>query len=472
MPSQNLEISPSKHPPLATLSLLEARAVLKLAAYGDAIGLAEVIAQAECDAARADEILRDLAVAGYLRLEASRISGLVWRRTGQGNRLALEKLRKRIDRNRVDAAIATLTRRAEAINADPERLHRITLRLFGSALEQREDYGDVDVGISWRKRALSDDDGARIAGALAERQPPSAGRDLLGRLFAAERQDKREVRRALLQGLSCVSLMEDDPMELGTPFLQLVDHDLETDQPLAVSGAIVRPNVPDLREETPSASLPAASRIEARRRRLADAGKVPCADLLINFTDAALLEERLWTPAVADDGSLVANDLRHDPRMRFAGFQHLCPVWKRSIGGLEMLRQALEWCDARKVWVRDLAPMISILRSERTHVIRLGTTGWSGDPLVVEVKSTGPDAWLTPRTRTRVSRIDLAGAYATARALARIYSEARCAKAPHFTVNVWLPLTEDDRLPDMPRLIRAGKLPEGGFAGLVSAEIE
>ncbi len=63
-------------------------------------------------------------------------------------------------------------------------------------------------------------------------------------------------------------------------------------------------------------------------------------------------------------------------RVKFAGFQHLCPIWKKDLGGVAMLKEALDWCDEHKVWVRDLFPRVSIQRSDRTHIIRLG---WGHD---------------------------------------------------------------------------------------------
>ena len=77
------------------------------------------------------------------------------------------------------------------------------------------------------------------------------------------------------------------------------------------------------------------------------------------------------------------------------------------VGGVAMLKEALDWCDEHKVWVRDLYPGVSIQRSDRTHVIRLG---WGHDLIYFNVGGKSPTGSLLPRNRTRVSKIDLAGA--------------------------------------------------------------
>ena len=73
---------------------------------------------------------------------------------------------------------------------------------------------------------------------------------------------------------------------------------------------------------------------------------------------------------------------------------------------------------------------------------------------------------LLPRNRTRVSKIDLAGAYAVGRALSKMYDESRCAKMPWFSAEILLPLVEVEKLPNFPRLHKAGAFKEGAFQGL------
>ena len=96
-----------------------------------------------------------------------------WQLTPNGTRLALEPKRKRIGRDKVQTIISELLARAKVINGDSDRLQRITLKLFGSALEERDDYGDVDVSIAYLRRQLSDIERERIENALKVRQSNS-----------------------------------------------------------------------------------------------------------------------------------------------------------------------------------------------------------------------------------------------------------------------------------------------------------
>lgn len=456
-----------KHDPIEGVSLDEARSILRSATPGGRIGLEEVIRTFDCDALRADQILRALAVAGYIEPSDVRGQLLFWTLTPNGNRLALEKKRKRIDPEKVNATVLELINRAKIINSDPDRLQRITLKLFGSALQERDDYGDVDVSITYHRRQLPVEERERIEAALRTRQSAHDRQTVMGQVMGAEQQDTREIRAALKKGLPHLSLMRDDPMELGTPFRWLVDHDINADAPRGVAETIFRPNTPSLFEQT-TRELPQVSLMKARYREISPTTKVSVEGLHIGMEDAPRLEEALWSPQVTYEGDLVPNDARNDPCVRFAGFQHLCPIWKEQIGGVLMLKRALEWCDQNKVWLRDLVPMVSISRGNRCNVIRLGVVG---QLIYFEVGPTVQKGSLMPINRTRVSKIDLAGAYAVARALSRMYFEARCAKLPACSATIFLPSVELERMPDFPSLARSGNLKEGGFAGLVRAEL-
>lgn len=270
-------------------------------------------------------------------------------------------------------------------------------------------------------------------------------------------------------GLPHVSLMKDDPKELGTPFRWLISHDMKIDAPAPVSDAINHPNAPLVVEREEELPLPSVTTMKARHREIAPTTKVPVEGLYISLDDAARLEEMLWTPMVTRDGKLEPNDLQDDPRLRFAGFQHLCPIWKEPIGGVEMLKKSLDWCNERKIWVRGLFPVVSISRSDRTHVIRLGLVG---ELIYVRVGSKSLQGSLMPVNRTRVSKIDLAGTYAVMRSLVKMYRESRCAQMPPFTAEILIPLIELDRLPDFTRMARVGEFREGAFAGLLEVELQ
>lgn len=452
-----------KHPPIEGVTWDEARSVLRSAVGRGNLGLEEVIRALDCEAARGDAILRAMAVAGYVEPAGPHDQLFYWSLTPIGNRLAMEKKRNRIGPEKVRATISEVIARARLINADVNRLQRITLKLFGSALERREDYGDVDVSITYHRRKLSDEERQRVETALYARQSEYQRQGVFSRLMGAERQDTREIRAALKKGLPHLSLMRDDPMELGTPFKWLIDHDMETDKPVEMTDSILRPNAPAPYMLSAPKALPSATLIRAHHWELSPTTKVPVEGLHFDVDDVPRLEEAMWSPRMTGDGELIANDARKDPRVRFAGFQHLCPIWKEPIGGVLMLKRALEWCDQNSVWLRDLPPLVSISRGSRTNVIRLGLFG---ELIYFEVGASALKGSLMPINRTRVSKIDLAGAHAVARALGKMYVEARCAKMPSCSATIFLPSLQLDRLPDFPGLARAGAFRDGAFPGL------
>lgn len=339
------ERRPHKHSPVKSLPLELVQVVLRSAVNGRSVGLEEAIRTLDCDAHHADRVLRQMAKAGYLE-PADILDGLFyWQLTPNGTRLAMEPKRKRIRRDKVQTIISELLTRAKVINSDPNRLQRITLKLFGSALEERDDYGDVDVSIAYIRRQLSDIERERIENALKARQSNSDRQTFHGRLMGAERQDTREIMAFLKKGLPHLSLMNDDPMDLGAPYRWLVDHEVEPERPVNVPDDIVRPNAPSILDQHPSKPLPPITLIEARHRAISAKTKVAIDDMHIGLEDAATLEEQMWSPKVTHKGDFVANDIRSEKRAKFAGFQHLCPIWKKDLGGVAMLKEALDWCD-------------------------------------------------------------------------------------------------------------------------------
>ena len=58
--------APPKFPPIEGLSIDDARPILRTANRGGGIGIEEVIQIMDCDAHRADKVLRAMAMAGYL----------------------------------------------------------------------------------------------------------------------------------------------------------------------------------------------------------------------------------------------------------------------------------------------------------------------------------------------------------------------------------------------------------------------
>lgn len=461
------EPTASKHAAIEHISLEECRMILRSAHRGAGIGIEEVVRVMDCTAERADQLLRSMALAGYL--EAADVWNQVffWTLTPNGNRLSMERKRTRFGSNKVQIAIRELVARTKSINSDPDRLQRVTLKLFGSALEERDDYGDVDVSIAYHRRNLGEKERARIEKALVSRQSEHERQTILGQVMGAEQQDTREIRNILKRGLPHISLMKDDPMELGIPFRWLVDHDMESDSSRSVGEGIVRPNKASLFERNEPVSLPDVTMVQASHRAISSGTKISTSGINIGVQDVAKIEEAMWSPWVNRDGSFSPNDVRHDPKVKFAGFQHLCPIWKEPVGGILMLKKALVWCDTNNVWIRDLFPRVSIHRGDRSNIIRLGKVGAL---IYLQVGPKVQEGSLMPINRKRVSKIDLAGSYAVARALIKMYTEARCLSAPSFSAELFIPQLDIDSLPEIPKLIKSGNFHAGAFKGLISAE--
>jgi len=115
-----------------------------------------------------------------------------------------------------------------------------------------------------------------------------------------------------------------------------------------------------------------------------------------------------------------------------------------------------------------LFPRVSILRSDRAHVIRLGRVG---ELIYFKIGANAIQGSLLPINRTRVSQIELAGAYATARALAKMYREANCSKMQPFSAELFIPWVTRDRLPDFPKMLKAGEFQKDAFKGLVDVRL-
>ncbi|WP_112330824.1 hypothetical protein [Cereibacter johrii] len=241
------------------------------------------------DAQAADSALRRLAAAGFLEYDQdARRPG--WSLTGAGRRLALDPLRPRFGRDKADQIIAAVTARARLINSDPDRLHRVKLRLFGSALDtDRHDFGDVDISVDILPRFLETTERERILDLIKGRTPSSATRTIIGGLFAEHAQDSREIKATLKKGLRNLSLMTDDLMELGVPFRVIVDHDLARDVPLEPPQEIVRPNRKP--EEAPPRNLDGVTTILEPRGRIRNpARRVANRDVRLNARDMLEME--------------------------------------------------------------------------------------------------------------------------------------------------------------------------------------
>lgn len=235
-------------------------------------------------------------------------------------------------RKRWQATIAEVVARARLINVDGNRLQRVTLKLFGSALEDRADYGDVDISITSHRRKLSGVEKQRIETALYSRQSEHQRQGVFSRLMGAERQDTRDIRATLKKGLPHLSLMRDDPMELGTPFKWLIDHDMEIDGPVEIRDSIIRPNAPAPYMQRAPTALPPATLIRARYRELSPKTKVPAEGLHIGTDDVARFDEAMWSPRMKVGGEFVANDRGKTPVSGLPGFSTSAPSGRNRSG--------------------------------------------------------------------------------------------------------------------------------------------
>lgn len=105
---------------------------------------------------QADDFLRRMAEAGLLAYQAH--SGL-FKRTDDGISMDLSGLMPRIDRPSVDHAIEKAITAARIWNEKIDvPVDIVALSLFGSALEDRPDYGDVDIALTCRLRSEDEAD--------------------------------------------------------------------------------------------------------------------------------------------------------------------------------------------------------------------------------------------------------------------------------------------------------------------------
>jgi predicted nucleotidyltransferase len=116
------------------------------------------------DDVKAHALIDEMAVRGFLQESEQRPgnSSRFYECGPQGSRLASARLLKAITRQKADVIIATLLQRVERVNARPELLERVCeVRVFGSYLEEREDFGDIDVAVRTERKEGSGKDWVR-----------------------------------------------------------------------------------------------------------------------------------------------------------------------------------------------------------------------------------------------------------------------------------------------------------------------
>jgi predicted nucleotidyltransferase len=116
------------------------------------------------DDVKAHALIDEMAVRGFLQDSEQRPgdSRRFYECGPQGSRLASARLLKPITRQKVDVIIARLLQRVERVNARPELLERVCeVRVFGSYLEERDDFGDIDVAVRTVRKEGSGKDWVR-----------------------------------------------------------------------------------------------------------------------------------------------------------------------------------------------------------------------------------------------------------------------------------------------------------------------
>lgn len=443
----------------------------------DEIPLHEVMRIKRCTAPEADGFLRQLASEGYVYAQFTErfvVNELVWTLTKKGRQLALKPRTKPIDREQVDLVLAEVERRAREINQDPTKLHRISLRQFGSTLDEHlQSYGDVDIAVEFMVRKLPQDELTAIKSALKKRAPENL--NFIGQLLAAENVDKKETLATLRKGLRGLSLMGDDLDELVTDFKWLVDYDVDAEADLPVSSGVVRPNAPAPVEDIPS--LPTETVMPPQRREIAPHTKF--ATFRVDAVDAEKDEAELWIPKMADSSDQHLPTATPDEeqaernkknRSKVAGYRNICPIWRETGTTLDRLRRAFDWCVDHKAWPANCDLFVRMSRDYRTSYICLGM--YPGQ-LWVDIRSNGFSAEINPQTRKNMAINDLAGAYAMASVLADFYRDTGMGKLNGKLVRIALgPLLESDleAVPDLAKLDRSGTMDWDNFPGLLGVD--
>lgn len=295
----------------------------------------------------ADALLRRLANAGYLAWNGTPTENNDWTLTEHGRRLAADELGPRLPREAVESIIETVTSRARAINADPDRLARITeLRLFGSALdEDREDFGDVDLEARIEIRKSPTEEVARAHEKIARKVPRSWRASFFRNLNAEEEFDRRNIFTALRRGIKGLSLSKNAIQTVGCEYRCVYRFDLDSGQELSPDDAIVPRTTPAPKsaEEISAPLLPTSTIIRPLKLAKPDEG-VRSDQVRISMSDIANLEAVAWLGKPTEGGISVPVDTAKNPSQRLAGAQFLFDDWRDPrLTGLELFQRTLDW---------------------------------------------------------------------------------------------------------------------------------
>ena len=111
------------------------------------------------DTAQAEALIAELAERGFLQVSELRPgeSERLYECGPQGPRVASARLLKPISRAKADALVAAFLERVKMVNAWSELLERVCeVHVFGSYLEERADFGDIDLAVRTERKGDRD----------------------------------------------------------------------------------------------------------------------------------------------------------------------------------------------------------------------------------------------------------------------------------------------------------------------------
>ena len=425
--------------------------------------LATAIEYLKCPAEEADAFLRRLANAGYLEWawNETPAENNDWTLTEHGRRLAADDLGPRLSRQAVDSIIETVTTRARTINADPDRIARVTeLRLFGSALDNdRNDFGDVDIEARIEIRKLPTAEVARAHEKLASKVPRSWRASFFRNLDAEEEFDRRNVFTVLRRGIKGLSLSKNAIQIVGCEYRCVYRFDPDAGEELSPGNAIVPRTTPTPKtaEEISVPLLPASTVIRPLNLAMPDEGV--CSDQIrIPMSDIAYTEAVAWLGKPTRHGPCVPVDTTKTPSQRLAGAQFLFDEWRDPIlTGLELFQRTLDWASLYDLPISKAGRNFTLRTYQNTRIANFHAllVRRVADRIEAELlvrKSDRGSAWYQAGgSRTTTPRM-IAAHHALAVAFGRMLDETRLTGQIDFRAEFDLSAQRRNAYPPLPDL--------------------
>lgn len=439
-----------KHPDVPGIDLPALKLVFSTE-RGDFIDMPAALRLTRMTIEEFDQAMHAAAKSGYVRHVTSTIDD-DWPRSGwqvgtKATRLALDRMGPRLSRAQADHVIETLIARARAINAEPDHIHRIgRITLFGSALQDQADYGDVDVSVEILRRKLEEPEQDRLEAHWKELAPASQKRAFLG-VLPGSSFDRRDMLLRLKKGLKGLSLMSDDPAVLGTAYRVLYETD-ENSVEIPVSPGIIAPAPGKVPRDFPELSYEELTTGPTLVRPTGLPGLNEPISLgevrWITLSDLWQLEGDWPFPAGSRLESLAA----------FHGAQHLCPAWKTGAPGLQMLAEALDWARRHGARIGTVTPDLRLSIGAGTRHASLGhrPEGLSVNRSADRVEATLLDG----RTGAVTTRADLAANFAVCMALGTLIDETALTGNVETSIHLELPGDPGSWVP-LPRLAKLAR---------------